>query len=38
MIELIIYILGFIYGFTLSIFILLSNDKINKYNEEQKKI
>lgn len=34
--ELILYFLGLFLGFNLSVFLLLSNDKINKYIEDKK--
>jgi len=34
--ELILYLLGLFIGFSLSIYLLLTNDKINKYKEDKK--
>jgi len=36
MTELILYFLGFFLGFSLSVFSLLINKSINKYNEDKK--
>ena len=36
MTELILYFLGFFLGFSLSVFLLSVNHKINKYNEDKK--